>query len=166
MSAAGWAVAAVAAVPLLAVPADAADVRIGVGITVGPSAPRYAQGYGYGYGRRAADTQRYGYERGRSEGAKDGFHDGERGRRYELYREDDYRDADKGYKGWMGPRWEYARGYQRGYEQGYRQGYDQGRRVCRRDHRHDDRCGHGRDAYGRERHEWDDDVIYEEPRRW
>ena len=161
MRAAGFA-AAVAVLPLIASPADAADVRVGVGSTIGSTGPRYAaQGYGYSYGRRPVDTQRYGFDRGRDEGARDGFKDGERGRRFELYREGDYRDADKGYKGWMGPRWEYARGYQSGYQQGYRQAFDQGRRKrAYASHRHDEHCRHGQDD------RYDDDVIHEVPRRW
>jgi len=145
MRAAGLVAAVSAAViPLLAGTAHAADVRVGVGITIAPSGPHYAR-QGYGYGRRP-DAYRYGYERGQSEGARDGYHDGERGRRFELYREGDYRDADKGYKGWMGPRYEYARAYQRGYEQAYRQGFEQGRRYCRDGrYRHDSR--YGREGY-------------------
>jgi hypothetical protein len=164
MRAAGLAIAAV--LPLFAMPAHAADVRVGVGITIG-SPPHYGHGYGYGPGyRRPVDTYRYGYDRGLSEGARDGYHDGRRGRRFELYREGDYRDADKGYKGWMGPRWDYARGYQRGYEQGYRRSFEQGRRYCRRDHRHDDRCGYARHDYRDDRGRYDDDHVYENPRRY
>jgi hypothetical protein len=150
MKATGLALAAV--LPMLAVPSSAeTSVRIGVGITIGRP-PRAAYGYGYGYGRPHADTFRYGYDRGRHEGNRDGFKDGERGHRFELYREGDYRDADKGYKGWMGPRYEYARGYQRGYEEGYRQGFRQGRERCDRRHDHD---------------RYDDDWTYEVPdRRW
>lgn len=166
MGAAGFGLAAVAVLPFFALPAHAADVRVGVGITIGSSDPRYGRPYGYGYGRGPVDTYRYGYDRGRAEGARDGYHDGSRGRRYELYREGDYRDADKGYKGWMGPRWEYARGYQRGFEHGYRQAYDQGLRHCR-SRGYDRHRGDRRDdRYGRERDDWDDDVIYENPRRW
>ena len=145
-----------AALPLLGVPslATAADVRIGV--TVGR--PSYQSGYRYGYGRRTADTFRHGFERGQGEGARDGFHDGEKGNRFELYREGDYRDCDKGYKGWMGPRYEYANGYRSGYEQGYRQAFRQGR-DRRRDHSNYD------DDYDGRRDRYDDDLIYEVPRR-
>lgn len=176
MRAAGLAVVAVAVVPLFTLPAQAAEVRVGVGIRVAANDPRYgapygqgherAYGYAYGQDRGRPATYRYGYDRGRAEGSRDGYHDGSRGRRFELYREGDYRDADQGYRGWMGPRWEYAHGYQRGFEQGYRQAYDQGLRYCRR--RGQD--GHGRyegdDRYGRERYDGDDAVIYENPRRW
>ena len=164
MRAACLGLAAVAVLPLLAQPARAADVRVGVGITVGANDPRYGTPYGYGNGRRPASTYRYGFDRGRAEGARDGYHDGSRGRRFELYREGDFRDADKGYKGWMGPRYEYARGYQRGFEQGYRQAYDQGLRYSR-GHGYD-RYRRDDDRYGRERYDGDDDVIYENPRRW
>jgi hypothetical protein len=137
--------ALVAALPLLAAPSSAhADVRIGIGVTLGPS---YRP---TGYGRRPLPTFRYGYDRGYTEGARDGFHDGERGRRFELYREDDYRDADQGYRGWMGLRYEYANGYRSGYEEGYRKSFREGRERCDRNGRH------GRD---------DDGRIYELPRR-
>ena len=66
-------------VPLFALPAQAAEVRVGVGITVAANDPRY----GTPYGRRATGTAdgpprtyRYGYDRGRAEGARDGYHDG------------------------------------------------------------------------------------------
>jgi hypothetical protein len=167
MRAAGFGLATVAVVPLFALPAQAADVRVGVGITVGANDPRYGSPYGYGYGRRPVETYRYGFDRGRAEGARDGYHDGSRGRRFELYREGDYRDADKGYKGWMGARYEYARGYQRGFEQGYRQTFEQGRRYSREydRSRRDDRYDRN-DRYGREGYDGDDEVIYENPRRW
>jgi hypothetical protein len=143
-----------AALPLLAVPslATAADVHLGIGVTVGR--PSYRPGYGYG--RRPVDPFRYGYDRGRTEGARDGFHDGEKGNRFEMYREGDYRDTDQGYKGWMGPRYEYANGYRSGYEQGYRQAFQQGR---------DRRRGHYDDRYYDRRDDRDDDLIYEVPRR-
>ena len=140
------------AVPLavLAVPSPAgAEVHLGLRIVVDERAPRYP----YGYGR--VDSPRYGYERGRTEGASNGYKDGQKGRRFDVDRDDDYRDADDGYKGWMGPRHEYARGFRRGYSEGYRRGYEQGhRRRCERDgYRHDGRDG--------------DDWIYEIPRpRW
>ena len=100
------------------------------------------------------------YDRGRSEGSRDGWHDGERGKRFELYQEGDYRDCDKGYKGWMGPRGQYANGYRRGFEEGYRQAYEQGRRR----HYDERRRGDHRGRYGDDD---DDRIIYEEPyRRW
>ena len=169
MKATGLAIAAV--LPLLAVPASAdTDVRIGVGITIGRPTTRP---YGYDHGRGYANPFRYGYDRGRSEGSRDGWKDGERGHRFELYQEGDYRDCDKGYKGWMGPRGEYAHGYRRGFEAGYRQAYEQGRRRYYDERRHDDRRYDDRDRCdrrgrcGHDHHDDDDRVIYEEPyRRW
>ena len=127
-----------------------AEVHVGVGIVLGQ--PSYRQGYGYGnsYGRGRADTARYGYDRGYREGTQDGYRDGERGHRFELYREGDYHDSDKGYQGWMGPRWEYSNAYRRGFEEGYRRAFAQGRRH---DGRHD-----GYDRYDRDRDDhYDDD---------
>jgi hypothetical protein len=128
MKATGLALAAV--LPLLAAPSFAdSRVRFGVGITIGyPTRPAYSDDHGRSY----AGTFRDGYDRGWREGAHDGYKDGERGR-FELYREGDYRDADKGYERWMGPRYEYARGFQRGYEEAYREAFRRGRE--RRDHR-------------------------------
>ena len=139
-------------VPVLGLAATSpANAEVHVGLRVAIGRPAYREGYGYG----RVDTSRYGYDRGNREGASDGYRDGERGHRFELYREGDYRDADKGYKGWMGPRWEYAHGYRRGFEEGYRRAYEQGRRRCERD-------GH----YGHGRYDGDDDErIYEQPRR-
>ena len=136
------------AVPVLGLASSspAAEVHVRVGIAVGQ--PSYRQGYGYGH----ADTARYGYDRGFREGTDDGYRDGERGHRFELYREGDYHDADKGYKGWMGPRWEYSNAYRRGFEAGYRRAYEQGRR-------HDGH--HGRDGDDR----YDDDRHYDDPHR-
>jgi hypothetical protein len=128
------------AVPVLGLvtssPANA-EIHVGVGIALGQ--PLYRQGYGYGPTR--TNAARYGYDRGYREGADDGYRDGERGHRFELYREGDYRDSDQGYKGWMGPRWEYSNGYRRGFEEGYRRAFERGRRHDGRNHDRDDRDG-------------------------
>ena len=120
------AVAGVAAVP---VESRAADVRFGVGIFVGNN-----------HHRSHPNTFRLGYERGLSEGSEHGFADGRKGRGFNFWHDGDYRRADEGYRGWMGPKWDYASGFRKGYEQGYRRAYDDGRRNWARHRR-----GHGDD---------------------
>jgi hypothetical protein len=117
----------------LAVPAmSTADVRVGVGIHVGSDGWR---------GRQYRDTFRHGYDRGFQEGLREGEKDARKHQRYSYWDEGRYRDADRGYKGWMGPRWEYASGYQRGFEEGYRRAYR------RHDHRYDGRWERGERYY-------------------
>lgn len=64
-----------------------------------------------------------GFERGQRDGQHEGWNDGRHGRRMELWRESDYRDADNGYKRSYGSRTAYAQGYRRGYQEAYRQSY-------------------------------------------
>jgi len=96
---------------VLAAPAAAkAETHVGIGIVVGG---RYD----------SRDAFRYGLERGRREGAEHGYRDGRRNRGFDFWRDSEYRDGDRGYKRWMGPRWDYAAGYRQGYAAGYRQAY-------------------------------------------
>ena len=92
---------------------SAADWRGGVGI--GVSHDRGSRGAGPAF--------RYGYDRGWREGSEEGHRDGRRRRDPRFWRDDEYRDGDRGYKRWMGPRWDYAAGFRRGYEAGYRRAY-------------------------------------------
>jgi hypothetical protein len=66
---------------------------------------------------------RHGYDRGWREGSEEGHNDGRHRRDPRFWREGEFRDGDRGYKGWMGPRWEYASGFRRGYEAGYRRAF-------------------------------------------
>ena len=93
--------------------ASAADWRGGVGLEV--SRERGLRGAGPAF--------RYGYDRGWREGSEEGHRDGRRRRDARFWRDDEYRDGDRGYKGWMGPRWDYAAGFRQGYESGYRRAY-------------------------------------------
>lgn len=112
-----------------AVPAESrADTRIGIGIVLG-------SGYRSGH----PDTFRLGSERGYKEGAEQGYKDGRRGKAFNFWHDGDYRDADEGYKGWMGPRWEYANGFRRGYEEAYRRSFATGRAECDPRYRYRDR---------------------------
>ncbi len=96
---------------VLAAPAAAkAETHVGIGIVVGG---RYD----------SRDAFRYGLERGRREGAEHGYRDGRRNRGFDFWRDSEYRDGDRGYKRWMGPRGDYAAGYRQGYAAGYRQAY-------------------------------------------
>jgi hypothetical protein len=128
--------------------ASTAGVRVNVGVLVG--APQY--GYRDGrYDRGYRDAGRHGYERGYREGASEGYKDGRRGRRFDYRRDGDYRDADDGYKGWMGPRRVYERGFRRGFEEGYRRAFERGRRERVNDDRRHDRDW---DRDDRDRRRW------------
>jgi len=122
-----------------------ADTRIGIGITVG-SAPRDHRG-----------AYSFGFDRGLRDGAEEGRSDGRRHRSFELWREGDYRKGLAGYKGWMGPRWEYSDGYRRGYESGYRRAFASARRGYRDDYAYDrNRYGdRDRDRGDDRRRDWD-----------
>jgi hypothetical protein len=112
-----------------AVPTEAAaGVNVAVGISVGT--PVLASQAGHG-GR---DASRFGFDRGYREGAENGYADGRKGRRFEIWHDGDYRDADDGFKGWMGSRREYERSFRRGFETGYRRAFAEGARD-RRDRR-------------------------------
>jgi hypothetical protein len=90
-----WMAAGVLAVAgMAALPAESrADTRVGIGIFLGRDSR---------YGR--PDTFRLGYDRGYREGTEHGYKDGRKGRSSGFWHSGDYRDADEGYKGWMGPR--------------------------------------------------------------
>src|SRR2546425_12814707 len=96
---------------VLAAPAAAkAEPHVGIGIVVGG---RYD----------SRDAFRYGLERGRREGAEHGYRDGRRNRGFDFWRDSEYRDGDRGYKRWMGPRGDYAAGYRRGVAMAHPQAY-------------------------------------------
>ena len=120
----------------LVLPADtrAADVRVGVGVQFGGgyNDGRYNDGR-YSDGR---NPFQYGYARGRDEGYREGERDARRHERFSFYDEKSYRDCDRGYKGWMGPRGVYENGYRRGYQEAYTQAF---RRFARWDYRGGDR---------------------------
>ncbi len=123
----------------VAAPAPArADTRIGFGVTIGSPYRDHRGAYAYGF------------DRGLRDGAEEGRSDGRRHRYSDFRREGDYRKGLSGYKGWMGPRWEYADGYRRGYESGYRRAYAAARRGYR-------------DGYAHERHPYDDRDRYDDP---
>ena len=108
----------------------AADVRVGVGVQFGGgyNDGRYNDGR-YNDGR---NPFQYGYARGRDEGYREGERDARRHERFSFYDEKSYRDCDRGYKGWMGPRGVYENGYRRGYQEAYTQAF---RRFARWDYR-------------------------------
>lgn len=116
--------AALAAAAFVAVPAESrADVRAGVGIQVGD-----------GYNRTHRNTWSAGYGRGFEDGQREGIKDLRHHERFSFWDEGRYRDGDVGYRGWMGPRYEYVSAYRRGFEEGYRKGY---RRYDYSDRRYD-----------------------------
>jgi flagellar biosynthesis/type III secretory pathway protein FliH len=72
-----------------------------------------------------------GYERGSREGAKQGYEDARKGRRFDFVRDRDFRDSDDGYKHWMGSRRAYESAFRRGFADAYRRGFEEGRRDRR-----------------------------------
>jgi hypothetical protein len=97
-----------------ALPAESrADWRVVIGASFGRE--RGPRGGGPAF--------RYGYDRGWREGSEEGHRDGRRSRDPRFWRDGEYRDGDRGYKGWMGPRWDYVSGFRAGYEAGYRRAY-------------------------------------------
>jgi hypothetical protein len=118
---------------------SSADWRLSIGV-----------GADYGHGpRRGGPAFRYGYDRGWREGSEEGHSDGRRSRDPRFWREGEYRDADRGYKRWMGPRGEYAAGFREGYQAGYRRAYV----AARPDRRWRER---DRDRWESERSRYDD----------
>ncbi len=109
---------------LTSAPQTRADVRIGVGVRVGGGHHDSRDSYG---------TWRYGYDRGIDEGYREGERDARRHERFGYHDERSYRDSDRGYKGWMGPRFAYERGYCHGYEEGYARAYRRFDRYGRHD---------------------------------
>ena len=107
----------------------AADVRVGVGV-------QFGGGYNDGRYNDGRNPFQYGYARGRDEGYREGERDARRHERFSFYDEKSYRDCDRGYKGWMGPRGVYENGYRRGYQEAYTQAF---RRFARWDYRGGDR---------------------------
>ena len=115
----------------------AADVRVGVGVQFGGGHDdgRYYNDGRYNDGR---NPWQYGYARGRDEGYKEGEKDARRHERFSFHDEKSYRDCDRGYKGWMGPRPVYERGYRRFARwDGNDRGYDYDRRYDPRYDRND-----------------------------
>ena len=102
-----------------------ADVRVGVGIQFASNQYRGAGG-----------PWRHGYARGADEGYREGERDARRHERFGYYDEKSYRDCDRGYKGWMGPRHVYESAYRQGYGEGYQRAY---RRFARYGYDRDDR---------------------------
>ena len=134
---------------VLAAPAAAkAETHVGIGIVLGG---RYD----------ARDALRYGLERGRAEGAEHGYKDGRRGRDFDFWHASEYRDGDRGYKRWMGPRWDYAAGYRRGYAMAYRQAYASARPGWR-----DGNARYRDDDRYREDDRYRDDDRYRGDRRY
>ena len=131
-----WIAGMVVAGAIAAMPAESgADWVVSVGVRAD-----------YGRGPRdGGPAFRYGYDRGWREGSEEGHSDGRRCRDPRFWREGEYRDADRGYRRWMGPRWDYAAGFREGYQAGYRRAYA----AARPDRR-------GRDRGERERYRYDD----------
>ena len=113
---------------------------------VGGGATQACASHAHGY-RYAPDTYRVAFDRGFEDGAEHGANDARHRKGFDFAHDQKYRCGDAGYERHYGSRGEYAAGYRRGYELGYRRAY------ASRGHRH-----RGSD-------DWDDDLIYELPRR-
>jgi len=76
----------------------------------------------YRYDRGSYDqTHQYGYNSGYRDGIDKGRHEGRENDPYD-YRTPDWRQATRGYQGWMGP----LNIFQDGYRDGYRDGFEAG----------------------------------------
>jgi hypothetical protein len=122
-----FAAAILAGAAVLAPTPSSADWRFTVGF-------RYEPAY-----RGASPAFRHGYERGWREGAEEGYKDGRRRRDAAFWREGEFRDGDRGYRRWMGPRWDYVAGFRRGYAEAYRRAYASARPAWRDARRYDHR---------------------------
>ena len=101
---------------------------------------RFAPGFRYDPAPRGTGPAfRHGYDRGWREGSDEGHRDGCRRRDAAFWHEGEFRDGDRGYKRWMGPRWDYVAGFRRGYAEGYRRAYAAARRGWRDGRGDDDR---------------------------
>ena len=77
---------------------------------------------GYYRGGDAAQARNYGYQSGYKDGMRRGREEGRENDPFD-YRAPDWRQATRGYQGWMGPQNMYQRGYQEGYRSGFESGY-------------------------------------------
>ncbi len=101
----------------------------------------YGRGYGQGPYAYGADVQRIAFDNGYKEGLEHGEKDARRNRPYSLERNDDFRDADEGYRRSFGDREFYRQTFRDGFARGYREAYDRWSRG-----RYDDR-DHDRDRW-------------------
>jgi hypothetical protein len=109
----------VAALPAV----STAGLRVSVGVVItshDEHGPRREPGRAW---HDTGPAWRYGYDRGWRDGSEDGHRDARKRRGPDLWRHEDFRDGDKGYKGWMGPRREFSDGYREGFAAGYRRAY-------------------------------------------
>jgi hypothetical protein len=89
---------------------------------IGFAAPACAAQRRFGYPPGVWQGSDRAYTSGYNEGRKEGEDDGRRGRRFDCARHDEFRDADKGYRG-NGPRGRYREIFREGFIEGYSDGY-------------------------------------------
>ena len=137
-----------------------AEPRVGITVVLGGG-----RGHNGGYGYNTSGAFRYGFERGRSEGAARGYGDGRQGSGGDFRRDSWYQGGYRGYRGYrggMGSRGEYAAGYRQGYAMAYRQACDSARSGGR-----DRGYGYGNDGrdqgYGYGNDGRDDDRYRSDP---
>jgi hypothetical protein len=117
-----WTAGALGICMAMALPA-AAGVQIAVGVAIRDDGHREAGHEARRAWRDTGPAWRYGYDRGWRDGSESGHRDARRRREPDLRRHDDFRDADNGYKHWMGRRLEFSDGYREGFAAGYRRAY-------------------------------------------
>jgi hypothetical protein len=129
--------------------AAATEARAGwqIGATIVLHGDRRGDDGRTAYGREGP-AFRYGFDRGWREGSEEGCRDGRKSRDPRYWRESEFRHADRGYRGWMGPRWEYANGFREGYRAGYRRAYAAARPDWRGRWERFGWSDSGRDRYG------------------
>lgn len=98
---------------------------------------------GYGQRGNSGQARQYGYNSGYRDGVSQGRHEGSENDPYD-YRTPDWREASRGYQGWMGSRGEFASGYQQGYRAGFETGY---RNVNRDGDEEGGQAGYGQPWY-------------------
>ncbi len=83
--------------------------------------------YGYGYEqRRDGGRDRRAFDNGARDGYGKGFDDLRRRRSPDVRRQRWFRNGDRDYQRWYGPRDEYRMEYRRGFEEGYQRAYREG----------------------------------------
>jgi hypothetical protein len=80
----------------------------------------YAGDAQWSYG---GDSRRIAYDNGYREGRRDGDNAARDGKRFDLEREKDFRNADRGYNRSYGDRNRYRDSFRSGYAEGYREAY-------------------------------------------
>lgn len=109
------------------------------------AAPAAAQGYGYGNRAQGYGYGSPAYDRGYREGAQQGERDARDGRAFNIERNREYRDGDRGWDRRDGDRNAYRNQFRQGFSSGYRDGYDRANVNVRNGQWGNDRWGRNDD---------------------